>query len=188
MTTLNLKFLLMIATAGLVLVSLLGCAGSSPTAERTPQPDVERPFTAMPKPSASPLPTLAPLEVEPQATKPPPALTLVPQRAPTVAPDTITEQVPQDLLDAILADAQARTGLPRAQITVIHAEAVTWRDGSLGCPQPGMAYTEALVPGYWVMLLAAGQELDYHASDRGSFFLCDSPLPRQEPLPGGGSK
>ena len=170
-----------------MLSSLLACAGPSPAAERIIQPDTEGSGTAAPSPTVSPSETPLPIELEPQATKPPPALTLVPQRIPTVAPDPVTGQVPQDLLEAILADAQARTGLARAQITVLRAEAVTWRDGSLGCPQPGMEYTQALVPGFWVVLGAGGRELDYHASDRGSFFLCESPLPRQEPLPGEGS-
>jgi hypothetical protein len=178
----------MVATVGLVLISLFGCAGPSATAERPTQPDTEESSTATASPSASPSDTPLPIELEPQVTKPPPALTLVPQRVPTVAPDPITGEVPEDLLDAILADAQARTGLPRAQIIVIRAEAVTWRDGSLGCPQPGMAYTEALVPGYWVVLEIGDRQLDYHASERGSFFLCESSLPRQEPLPRGGSK
>lgn len=103
---------------------------------------------------------------------------------PTVAPGAGSTGVPQDLLDAILEDAETRSGLPAEKLTVVRAEAVVWPDGALGCPQPGMMYTQALAPGYWVVLEANGQELDYHSSRSGDFFLCDSPLPRQEPLPG----
>jgi hypothetical protein len=46
---------------------------------------------------------------------------------------------------AILADAQRRSGVGADRIRVVHSEAVTWRDGSLGCPEPGRLYTQALI-------------------------------------------
>ena len=75
-------------------------------------------------------------------------------------------------VDAALADAAKRTGLKRANLTVLSAVAVTWSDGSLGCPEPGMMYTQALVSGYRVQIRAGGQELDYHASRMGLPMLC----------------
>jgi hypothetical protein len=33
-------------------------------------------------------------------------------------------------------------------------------------------YTQALVPGYRVILEAGGTQYDYHAGNRGSFVLC----------------
>jgi hypothetical protein len=74
--------------------------------------------------------------------------------------------------EAVLADATGRTGLARSSLVVESVEAVTWADGSLGCPEPGMAYTMALVPGYRIRVRADGQLLDYHASQRGYFVLC----------------
>ena len=58
-----------------------------------------------------------------------------------------------------LADAENRTPTARADIKVLSAEAVTWPDGSLGCPQPGMMYTQALVPGFRIVLQAADRTL-----------------------------
>lgn len=82
------------------------------------------------------------------------------------------------------ADAVKITGLPAASIELVSAEAVTWPDSSLGCPQPGMGYTMALVPGYRVKLRAGGNLLDYHASARGALVLC--PASRStEPVPDG---
>jgi hypothetical protein len=75
-------------------------------------------------------------------------------------------------VDAALADAAKRTGLNRVDLKVLSAEDVTWSDGSLGCPEPGMMYTQALVPGYRVQIRAGGQELDYHASRMGLPVLC----------------
>ncbi len=84
--------------------------------------------------------------------------------------------------EAARADAARRTGLPLAEVRVVSAESVTWRDGSLGCPEPGMAYTDALVPGYRIRVAAGTQELDYHASRGGQLVLC--PAGRAvEPLP-----
>lgn len=91
------------------------------------------------------------------------------------------------MVQAALADASRRTGLPIDALQVTSAEAVTWRDGSLGCPQPGRVYTQALVPGYRVRIGAAGQELDYHAALRGTLSLC--PADRSaEPLPEDGRR
>jgi hypothetical protein len=54
----------------------------------------------------------------------------------------------------------------------ISSEEVTWSDGSLGCPRPGMSYTQALVPG-WRLLVRHGQrEAVYHASRRGQWLSC----------------
>jgi hypothetical protein len=78
----------------------------------------------------------------------------------------------QSVTEAVLVDAAQRTGLKRADLKVLSAEAVTWSDGSLGCPQPGMMYTQALVQGYRVRIQAGGQVLDYHAGRSGQPTLC----------------
>jgi len=90
----------------------------------------------------------------------------------------------QSITEAAVADAVRQTGLSVGQLRVTAAEPVTWRDGSLGCPQPGMAYTEALVPGFRIRVAAGDRELDYHASARGALVLC--PTGRAvDPIPGG---
>jgi hypothetical protein len=78
------------------------------------------------------------------------------------------------MTDAALDEAARQTKRDRAQLKVISAEAVTWADGSLGCPQPGIAYTQALVPGYRIRIQAGGEVLDFHASRRGHMVLCPS--------------
>ena len=86
---------------------------------------------------------------------------------------------------AALADAAQRSGLPAAQLAVLSAEAVTWSDGSLGCPQPGLTYTQALVPGLWIRIRAGTDSLDYHASERGALVLCP-PGRATDPIPASG--
>ena len=78
----------------------------------------------------------------------------------------------QSVTEAVLADASKRTGIEAAKLEVLESAWVTWPDGSLGCPQPGMNYTMALVPGYRIRIRADHQVLNYHASARGYWVLC----------------
>jgi hypothetical protein len=104
----------------------------------------------------------------------PPTHTMPEPMLPTLTLETAVQ--------AALADAARRTGLPVESLQVQSAAAVTWGDGALGCPQPGMVYTQALVPGFRVRIQAGGQGLDYHAGRRGAVVLC--PRARAvEPLP-----
>ncbi len=79
---------------------------------------------------------------------------------------------PAEMIKAALEDAANRSTTAPADIKVISEEAVTWRDGSLGCPQPGMMYTQALVAGYRIVLQAGEQTLNYHAMSRGKPVFC----------------
>jgi len=62
-----------------------------------------------------------------------------------------------------------------AQIEVVLYEDVVWRDGSLGCPQPGMAYTQALEDGYRIELTDGEIVYHYHGVTNGAPFLCENP-------------
>ena len=46
------------------------------------------------------------------------------------------------------------TGTPE----LVSAEAVTWQDSSLGCPSPGVSYTQALVDGLRVIVTVGDQQ------------------------------
>jgi len=81
-------------------------------------------------------------------------------------------QAPQAILDPILKEAAALAKLDREQLVIVRAESVVWNGGSLGCPEPGMMYTQALVNGYWMVIDAAGQNYDFRVGNLGSFILC----------------
>jgi len=92
----------------------------------------------------------------------------------------------QSRVQAALADAARRTGLDTSALKVVGAERVTWPDGSLGCPAPGMMYSMALVPGYRIRIQAGTQQLDYHSALSGQPSLCPhgratDPLPDSRP-------
>ena len=67
-------------------------------------------------------------------------------------------EVPQAILEGILKQVSALERVGPDQVAIERAESVVWNDGSLGCPEPGMAYTQALVKGYWVVVEAAGKK------------------------------
>ena len=79
-------------------------------------------------------------------------------------------------LNEMALSRQPNTGVDPAQVTVVSTEAVVWNNGALGCPKPGEMYTQALVPGYKIVLEAGGRQLDYHASESGTVKLCEGPL------------
>ena len=105
----------------------------------------------------------------------------LPERVPSPEQPIVTGEVPQDILDAIFDDLIAQTGADRAAIEMLRAEAVVWNDGSLGCPKPGQFYTQAVVPGYWVVLRVGSQEYDYRASKTGHFLACENSFPSISP-------
>ena len=109
-----------------------------------------------------------------------PAATGVPS---TGAP-TETSTMPSDL-EAVIhtarADLAARLDVDPAAIEVASAGRVTWSDGSLGCPEPGKMYTQALVDGYRVVLSHDGTRYEYHAGDDGIPFLCERPSLEPKP-------
>lgn len=98
------------------------------------------------------------------------------ERAPTSDAGTIEPvagSVPTDLLEEIRAHAAAVAAVEPDRVELRLAERVTWPDGSLGCPEPGVEYTLEPVPGFRVQVAAAGRLLGYHADMTGRFFLCD---------------
>lgn len=96
-------------------------------------------------------------------------------------PSAGADGVSPGMIDEVIAMAEEETGVDRSDIQVAVAEAVTWPDGSLGCPEEGMVYTQALVPGYRVVLDVAGEELAFHAAENGEFVACANPM---EPVDG----
>jgi hypothetical protein len=86
---------------------------------------------------------------------------------------------------AVIAQAAEKTGVPAGQITVLRAEKVTWRDGSMGCPETGGMYPQALVPGYRIWLKAGAHTLDFHTDARRGLIVICPPDRSQEPLPAG---
>ena len=81
------------------------------------------------------------------------------------------------MLEQVLADAAALAGVDPGQVTVVSTEAVTWNNGSLGCPKPGVMYTQQIIEGYRVIVEAGGKRYDYRAGASGAPKRCEGSLP-----------
>jgi hypothetical protein len=79
--------------------------------------------------------------------------------------------VPASIIDAVVAEIAKTAGVPADQVTVVSAESVTFPDGSLGCPQPGFAYTQMVVDGFKIVAKVGDTEYDYRGSGT-SFKRC----------------
>lgn len=80
-------------------------------------------------------------------------------------------------------DLAARLSVAEGEIEFVEHRNVTWSDGAMGCPEPGMMYTQALVPGIWIHFRLQGEDHVYHGSRSGDPFYC--PADRAEPPPDG---
>lgn len=89
----------------------------------------------------------------------------------------------ESMRDHALRDLSRRLNVLSRDIRVVSAEAVSWPDGAMGCPLPGFAYTQAVVPGFHVVLAFAEREYHYHGGSIGRPLLCPEDR-RQAPLPG----
>lgn len=82
-----------------------------------------------------------------------------------------TGEVPDRILSLLLEDAGTQAdGSP---YDVVLAEVVVWSDGSLGCPEPDVMYTQALVDGYRVVLQGDEGAIDYRVGQNDFFFRCE---------------
>jgi hypothetical protein len=78
---------------------------------------------------------------------------------------------PAELINAVLRDAAARekTTADKLRYKVVPAR---WPDASLGCPQPGQVYAQAVTPGY-IILVQQGERLYFYNCDgRAEFVMC----------------
>lgn len=149
----------------LVALVLAGCGGDDTADAPAPTPAATDATTTV---APAPGPTTAPSESTSTSTGP----------SNGTGPSTSDEPeatVPDQRVQAAIADLAAGAGRSPDAITVGRVEEVTWRDGSIGCPEPGRSYTQALVPGYRIELVLDGATVWYHGARDGAPFRCDTP-------------
>ena len=81
----------------------------------------------------------------------------------------------ESLIDMAKNDLAQRLSVSVGDISLVEAKAVVWPNSSLGCPQPGMFYTEVLTPGYLILLSFGGFEYEYHAGKGTEIIYCENP-------------
>jgi len=85
----------------------------------------------------------------------------------------------QPIVQKAIDDLASRMTISPDDIVVMQAVSVVWPDGSLGCPQSGMEYTQVTVDGFHILLQASGTTHSYHGGGTSlEPFLCEkSKLP-----------
>jgi len=97
------------------------------------------------------------------------------------APSTAAQASDLSLNEQIgisIGDLAQQLGIEEQAISIEAVRRVNWRSGALGCPKPGMSYTQALVPGVLILLKVGATPYGYHARINGTPFFC--PLDRVE--------
>lgn len=89
--------------------------------------------------------------------------------------------VAADLLDHVQTaiDALKAGGGNAETFTVLRAEHVLWPNGAVGCPQPDMMYTQAVVEGYRIVISTPDGDVYFHGQTGLPPARCDTP---QEPI------
>ena len=122
----------------------------------------------------STLPTrqIAPPKRIPDAPTPGNRIEITPPAGETVS----TASMPRAVRRAVVADAARRFQVSEDAVVLASAEQVTWSDGALGCPKPGLTYTQMLVQGYRVTATTTAGRMLYHTDARGNVVTCGLPV------------
>lgn len=166
----------LLAVGALTALLLAGCG----------QEDGETPGGDPTDTTSAPAPTQTRTPEVPSATETPPVEPPEETEVTPIDPEGARElpigPVPEWLADDphvqdAVADLAQRLDIPESEVSLAGYALVTWRDGSIGCPQEGMMYTMALVPGSQLVLEAEGGYFSYHAADDHPFDYCADPVP-----------
>ena len=125
----------------------------------------------------------APTPLQP-AKSPSEAAVLTPSVEPSIQGTEMNPSLPipaagniQALVEKAKEDLSQRQSIFTSEIKVMESKEVIWPDTSLGCPQPGTAYTQIATRGYLIRLEANGREFEYHANIHNYVFYCENPMP-----------
>ncbi len=138
------KFVYLIVSVGLVLVTACGAARAIPVDSKSD----EVPLLSSPVPVEV---TDGPV-TQPVADTPNPAA--------------------QKMADLSREHLSQKLNISIDQILTKRVEPVTWPDASLGCPKAGVDYIQVLTPGFLVYLEAGGQQYLYHTDENKTIILC----------------
>ncbi len=94
------------------------------------------------------------------------APTAQPTEQPLIPVDDALDLTPAER--AAVARLSSTLNLPPGQISVIATEAVEWPDGCLGIQREGLMCTQAIVPGYKILLQANGAVYEFRTNESGT--------------------
>ena len=83
--------------------------------------------------------------------------------------------LPATIVDPVIAEVAKLAGVTVDQVRIISAEPVVFPDGGLGCPVPGMMYTQVQVDGFKIVADVGGKTYDFRGTGPDKFRLCTTP-------------
>jgi hypothetical protein len=92
--------------------------------------------------------------------------------------------VPAQIRRLVAADAAAYLKVAPGSVVLGRTDRVVWSDASMDCARDGMAYIQATVPGFRIVVRSAGRELVYHTNDRTDAAATVERCEEPRPLPG----
>lgn len=132
--------------------------------------------------SCGPQPANDSADASPQDPQPVPPQEMV--QEPTSTPDSILPEPTQPeavdfssapvnkFVDLAKNDLVKTLSIDSAQIDLVETQEIIWPNAALGCPKPGVFYTQGTVPGYRIRLSVAGAEYIYHTDLNGRVLQC----------------
>jgi hypothetical protein len=129
-------------------VVLAACSASTPS--------------TTPAATTSPAPSLEPASDQPSELP-----------GPSTSPSTAGGTVSPAIIEAVKVEIAKDAGVSPRDVTIVSADAVTFPDGSLGCPEPGMNYIQVQVDGFIVVGTVAGTTFDYRGSGATDLRRCE---------------
>ena len=146
---------------GVIGVLLMACSSNAVTPISVPTatliPPTPTPVQVTPPPTATPRPVINAAQL---GTELPPAIA------------TLDDPIERDLAQAVLADVAAEAGLTVDAVDLVLVEAAEWPSATLlGCP---VTSGRADVPGYRMLLVAAGTVYEYHTDNLDLIRQCSS--------------
>jgi hypothetical protein len=171
----NSRWVMALGAAAVAVLAACSDTGSTPVPTLTLIPATATPTAVPPGPTATPQNLTSPQDLMPTR-----AAATQAQSAPGLSLVDV-DPVAADLA-ALAQRLQAeQANLPVRRVRVVDVQAVVWPDTSLGCPQPDQMYAQVQVPGYRIVVEAAGEQVIFH-TDFDRALLC---RPEDEVLPPG---
>lgn len=93
----------------------------------------------------------------------------------TAVETTPSTPAPTGPVGGAVEDLASTLGVDPADVEVVSVEEVTWRNGSRGCAEPGMMYTQALIDGSRITLRVGDTTYEYHSGGSRPPALCEKP-------------
>ena len=86
-----------------------------------------------------------------------------PPEMPTFVPPLM--DIPMDRINALVDALEVELAIP--ELVLLSVEPREWSDTSLGCPTPGRAYAQMIVPGYALVVTTpnGARTFEFHTSD-----------------------